>query len=77
MNIPDMDWAAGWSEELAKEKEIDWSSEYQRGYENALMNLLDKFEEEYQQAATEDPHFAYYSKYVIDTINKMLNPLIK
>jgi hypothetical protein len=61
MNIPD----------------IDWSSDYQRGYEDALIKLLHKFEKEYEQTAAEDPHFAYYSKYVIDTINKTLNPLIK
>jgi hypothetical protein len=57
MNIPD----------------LDWSYDYGRGYEDALTKLLDKFKKEYEQTATEDPHYAYYSKYVVDTINKMLN----
>ena len=57
MNIPD----------------LDWSSDYERGYKDALARLLEKFEKEYQETAKEDPHFAYYSKYVVDTINKALN----
>jgi hypothetical protein len=60
-----------------KDLKAEWSNEYERGYNDALINLLDKFQKEYQQTSTEDPHFAYYSKYVVDTINKTLNPLVK
>jgi hypothetical protein len=56
--------------------DIDWSSDYERGYEAALLNLLEHFETEHYKAAPEDPYYAYYIKHVIDIIRKKINPLI-
>lgn len=56
--------------------DIDWSSDYERGYEAALENLLAHFEHEYNLSAPEDPYYAYYIKHVVDVIRKKINPLI-
>lgn len=72
-----MDWTIGWREQLYKDRDIDWGSDYNRGYETALLELLEKFEREYYETASQDPHYSFYSKYVVDTIRQQLNSLTK
>jgi hypothetical protein len=55
--------------------DIDWSNDYQRGYEEALAGLLTHFEAEYNLSAPEDPYYSYYIKHVIEVIYKKMNPL--
>lgn len=57
--------------------DIDWSSDYERGYDAALGDLLNYFQAEYEQAVKEDPHFAYYSEYVVNVIKHKINPMIR
>jgi hypothetical protein len=57
--------------------DLDWSNDYQLGYEAALGELLSHFEAEYNLSAPEDPYYAYYIKHVIDVIGNKLNPLIR
>lgn len=56
--------------------DLDWSNDYARGYESALMDLKSHFEAEYNLSAPEDPYYAYYIKHVVDVIRKKINPLI-
>jgi hypothetical protein len=57
--------------------DIDWSYEYQRGYNDALTKMIDKFQQEYIETAAQDPHFAFYSRYVVDTLQKELRPAVE
>jgi hypothetical protein len=57
--------------------DIDWSLEYQRGYNDALTKMINKFQQEYNETAAQDPHFAFYSRYVVDTLQKELGPKIE
>lgn len=75
MNIPDMDWQIGWREQLEKDKDIDWSDNFGRGYEKALSELKSELQKEYYETAPEDPHFAYFIKYVIDKISNKIDRL--
>lgn len=50
----------------------DWSESFRNGYIAAVHQLLEKFESEYYEAATEDPYYAYYVKYVIETLQGMI-----
>ena len=56
--------------------DTNYADEYDRGYEAALHKLHDIFEKEYYKSFPEDPHYAYYSKHVLDIIRKEINPLI-
>jgi hypothetical protein len=57
--------------------DIDWSYDYQRGYNDALTKMIGKFQQEYDETAAQDPHFAFYSRYVVDTLQKELMPVEK
>lgn len=56
--------------------DINYASEYDRGYEEALHKLQSIFEKEYYETVSEDPHYAYYSKHVLNVIRKEINPLL-
>lgn len=56
--------------------DINYSDEYERGYEAALHEIHDDFEKEYYLVADEDPYYAYYIKHVINIIRKKINPLL-
>jgi hypothetical protein len=73
MSLPDIDWTVGWAEQLAADRKTDWPSDYELGYQDALIKLVQKFEQEYSETAGEDPHFAFYSRYVLDILNEELN----
>jgi len=74
MNIPDIDWAASWSEDVKAEREADWTSEWERGYEDGMYAVLEAFEKELYIATKEDPHYAAYVEEAIKIINKLINP---
>jgi hypothetical protein len=74
MNIPDMDWPAGWSEEAKAEKEADWTNEWERGYEDGMYAILEVFEQELYVVTKEDPHYAEYVEEAIKLIKKTINP---
>jgi hypothetical protein len=57
--------------------DIDWSYDYERGYKDALNKMIEKFNQEYNETAAEDPHFAFYARYVVDTLQKELDPQIE
>jgi len=77
MNIPDIDWTNGWSEEVKAEREADWASEWERGYEDGMYSILEAFEKELYVATKEDPHYAAYIEEATKLIKKTINPLIK
>jgi len=77
MNIPDMDWQVGWAEEVAKMRNADWSTDYERGFEDGILRILTKFEQELYVATKEDPQYAEYLKDSIKIIKHILNPMIK
>jgi len=74
MNIPDIDWAASWSEDVKAEREADWASEWERGYEDGMYAILEVFEQELYVATKEDPHYAAYVEEAINLIKKTINP---
>jgi hypothetical protein len=74
MNIPDIDWAAGWSEDVKAEREADWTSEWERGYEDGMYAILEAFEKELYVATKEDPQYAAYLEDAINLIKKTINP---
>jgi len=75
MSLPDIDWTIGWAEKLAEEREIDWPNDYELGYQDALIKLIQKFDKEYLQTIGQDPHFAFYSRYVLDILNEELKQI--
>ena len=77
MNIPDMDWTAGWSEDLEAQRNADWANEWERGYEDGMYAILEAFEKELYVATKEDPHYAAYVEDAIKLIKQTINPLIK
>ena len=77
MNIPDMDWTAGWSEDLEAQRNADWTSEWERGYEDGMYSILEAFEKELYVATKEDPHYAAYVEDAIKLIKQTINPSIK
>jgi hypothetical protein len=74
MNIPDIDWAASWSEDAKAGKEADWASEWERGYEDGMYAILEAFEKELYVATKEDPEYAAYVEDAINLIKKTINP---
>ena len=74
MNIPDVDWAANWSEDVKAERESDWANEWERGYEDGMYAILEAFEKELYVATKEDPHYAAYVEEAIKVIKKVINP---
>lgn len=74
MNIPDLDWYAGWADELAAERKADWASEWERGYEDGMYAILERFEQELYIATKEDPGYAAYIQDAINLIKKIINP---
>jgi hypothetical protein len=77
MNMPDMDWSVGWAEQVRKDRESDWASEWERGYEDGMYAVLEAFEKELYIATKEDPQYAAYIEDAIKLIKKTINPLIK
>jgi hypothetical protein len=77
MNIPDIDWTSGWSEDLEAQRNADWTSEWERGYEDGMYSILEAFEKELYVATKEDPHYAAYIEEAIKLIKKTINPLVK
>jgi hypothetical protein len=74
MNIPDIDWTDGWSEDVKAEREADWANEWERGYEDGMYAILEVFEQELYVATKEDPHYAAYVEEAINLIKKTINP---
>ena len=72
-----MDWTAGWSEDLEAQRNADWTSEWERGYEDGMYSILEAFEKELYVATKEDPHYAAYVEDAIKLIKQTINPLIK
>ena len=77
MNLPDMDWTAGWADDLEAQRKTDWVTEWERGYEDGMYSILETFEKELYVATKEDPHYAAYIEEAIKLIKKTINPLIK
>jgi hypothetical protein len=73
MNIPDIDWTDGWSEEVKAEREADWASEWERGYEDGMYKILALFEKELYTATKEDPQYAMYVQDAVDLIKQKIN----
>jgi hypothetical protein len=76
MNIPDIDWAANWAEDVKSEREADWASEWERGYEDGMYAILEVFEKELYVATKEDPHYAAYVEEAIKLVKKAINPAV-
>lgn len=74
MNIPDMDWSATWADELEAQQKSDWTSEWERGYEDGMYAILEAFEKELYVATKEDPYYAAYVEEAIKLIKKTINP---
>jgi hypothetical protein len=72
MNIPDMDWSAGWADELEAQRNADWTGEWERGYEDGMYAILEVFEKELYVATKEDPHYAAYVEEAIKLIKTLL-----
>jgi hypothetical protein len=77
MNIPDMDWYAGWSDDIEAQRNADWADEWERGYEDGMYAILEVFEKELYIATKEDPHYAAYVEDAIKIIKKVINPALK
>jgi hypothetical protein len=73
MNIPDMDWAAGWSDQVKKDKGLDWETEWERGYIDGMYKILALFEKELYTATKEDPQYAMYVQDAVDLIKQKIN----
>jgi hypothetical protein len=73
MSIPDMDWTA-FFDELQAERNADWTTEWERGYEDGMYAILEAFEKELYVATKEDPHYAAYVEEAIKLIKKTINP---
>ena len=69
MNIPDMDWGS-WFDELKAERDSDWTSEWERGYQDGVYSILEAFNKELYLATKEDPHYAAYVEDAIKLIKK-------
>lgn len=57
---------------LTPEQEIVVASLVHEGMLTAYDKLISIFIKEFNETATEDPHFAYYSKHVIQTIQGLI-----
>jgi hypothetical protein len=57
--------------------DIDWVSEWERGYEDGMYAILEAFEKELYVATKEDPHYAAYVEDAIKIIKKVINPALK
>ena len=69
-----MDWSPDWASQVKEDKELDWASEWERGYEDGMYAILEAFEKELYIATKEDPHYAAYVEEAINIIKKIINP---
>lgn len=69
-----MDWSVDWQDELKAQRETDWTSEWERGYEDGMYAVLEAFEQELYVATKEDPDYAAYIQDAINLIKKIINP---
>jgi hypothetical protein len=77
MGIPDIDWYSGWSDDIEAQRKADWTSEWERGYEDGMYAILEEFEKELYVATKEDPHYAAYIEEAIKLIKKTINPALE
>lgn len=54
--------------------DIDWSEDYERGYQEGMYDILGVFKQELYTARKEDPHYAAYIEDAINLITKKANP---
>jgi hypothetical protein len=73
MNIPDMDWALGWTGQVKKDKKLSWETEWERGYIDGMYKILALFEKELYTATKEDPQYAMYVQDAVDLIKQKIN----
>lgn len=58
--------------DLTPEQEIVVASLVREGMLTAYDKIISIFVKEFNEVATEDPHFAYYSKHVIEVVQELI-----
>jgi len=64
-------------EDMTPEQQLVIEVLVNEGKLQAYEELLDYFNREYFEAASQDPYYGYYVKYVIEEIQKRYEPLAK